>query len=219
MILKFLWSVPSGYLIALLAFVVFLPTLLPPDKLKGWLKSIFVCAALLLVAGELSVLTHSQKQADIDRKTQDDAHQKEITKLLTHFTTVETLLTDDIKINSMRAHISSGPAEPALKSRALDLSDEILQFLVNRQVSPGYGQGGYGEGGFGGTDTSSDEYQKKTVEMYSATFRDRAVAIRDALAKQGLTSKELDGEISNPANAYSIRTIAQQISALAEKVR
>jgi hypothetical protein len=213
-----LWSIPSGYLIALLAFVVFVPTLIPPEKFKPLLKGIFAAAALLLVAGELSVLRHSQKQAETDRNTQDEAHKQEITKLLTHFTTIETLLTDDIKINSIRRQ-STGTATPTLKSRALDLSDELLQFLVNRQVSPGYGQAGMGEGGFGGTDTSTDEYQKKTVEMYRAAFHDRVVAMRDALAKQGLTSDQLDQDIHDPANAYSIRTIAQQIAALAEKVR
>jgi hypothetical protein len=45
------------------------------------------------------------------------------------------------------------------------------------------------------------------------------MATRDALAKQGLTSKQLDQDIHDPANAYSIRTIAQQIAALAEKIR
>ena len=49
-------------------------------------------------------------------------------------------------------------------------SDEILQFLVTRQIMPGYGQGGYGEGPYGGTDTNAEAYQNQTVAMFAANI-------------------------------------------------
>jgi hypothetical protein len=106
----------------------------------------------------------------------------------------------------------------SLKKRALDLSDELMQFLVNRQIAPGFGQGGFGEGGFGGTDTEAEAYQEQTVEMYAGAFQSRVIATRDALAKQGLKDIQLDSESKSPANAFSIRTIAEHIGALAEKL-
>jgi hypothetical protein len=215
--LSILWSVPSGSLIAISAFVALIPGLIPPNKLNGKLRAFFLLFTLLLVAGELSVLSHNQQQSATDRQAQDLKHEQEITKLLTHFSTVENLLTTDIRINAMKSRNGASPS--TLKNRALDLSDEILQFLVSRQVSPGYGQGGYGSGEFGGIDTSTEAYQKQTVEMFTATFLDRVTAIRDALAEQGLTDKQLDAEYRNPMNAYSIKTIAQQIASLAEKLR
>jgi hypothetical protein len=79
-------------------------------------------------------------------------------------------------------------------------------------------KGGFGEGGFGGTDTEAEAYQKQTVEMYAGAFQSRVIEIRDALAKQGLKDIQLDPEYKSPANAFSIRTIAERIGALAEKL-
>ncbi len=216
---KLLWSVPPGFLIAILAFVVFIPTLVPPERFKPWMKTLFSVIGLLLVAGELSVLTHSQNQATSDRKAQDEAHKQEIGNLLQHFGFVEDLLTAENYVNALKSQNMHTVSSTNLKNRSLDLSGEILQFLVNRQVTPGFGQGGYGEGGFGGTDTTTDAYQKQTAEIFTVTFQDRVTAIRDALARQGLTDKQLDGEYQKPGNAYAIKTIAERIAALSEKLR
>jgi hypothetical protein len=214
-----LWSLPSGFLVAILAVVVFIPTLIPPERFKPRIKALVGVIGLLLVAGELSVLTHGQHQATSDRKAQDEAHKQEMGNLLQHFGLVESLLTAESHVNALRSQNTNIVSSASLKSRSLDLSSEILQFLVNRQVAPGFGQGGFGEGGFGGTDTTTDAYQKQTAEMFTVTFQDRVTAIRDALAKQGLTDKQLDTEYQKPSNAYAIKTIAERIASLAEKLR
>ncbi|MDR3575469.1 MAG: hypothetical protein P4L50_16535 [Anaerolineaceae bacterium] len=217
--LNFLWSLPSGFLIAILAFVVFIPTIIPSELFKPWVKALVSVISLLLVAGELSVLTHNQDQAVSDRKAQDEVHKQEIGSLLQHFSFIEGLLTAENHVNALKVQNTNTVSPESLKSRSLDLSDKILQFLVNRQVAPGFGQGGFGEGGFGGTDTTTDTYQKQTIEMFTITFQNRVTAIRDALAKQGLTDKQLDTEYRTPGNVYAIKTIAERIAALAEKLR
>ena len=216
--LNVLWSLPSGFLIAILAFVAFIPIFIPSTSGKLWMRALLGVISLLLVAGELSVLTHSQEQTTRDRKAQDEAHKEEMGNLLQHFSLIESLLTAETHVNALKSQNTNTVSSASLKNRTLDLTGEILQFLVNRQISPGFGQGGYGEGGFGVTDTATNAYQKQTVEMFRATFQNRVTTIRDALAKQGLTDKELDAEYQNPGNAYSIKTIAERIVALAEKL-
>jgi hypothetical protein len=216
---NFLWSLPSGFLIAILAIPALIPALIPPGKFKPWMKALVSVIAVLLVAGELSVLTHSQEQATSDRKAQDEEHKQEIGKLLQHFGFIESLLTAETHVNALKSQNTNAVSSASLKSRSLDLSGEILQFLVNRQVAPGFGQGGFGEGGFGGTDTNTDAYQRQTAEMFAVAFQTRVTAIRDALAKQGLTDKQLDAEYQKSSNAYAIKTIAERIAALAEKLR
>jgi hypothetical protein len=163
------------------------------------------------------VLTHARSEAEQDRRIQDFNHRKEMAALLGRFTAVEQLL-NDLRVNSLRARKPEVASSLSLKGRALDLSDEILQFLVTRQITPGYGQGGFGEGPFGGTDTNAEAYQNQTVAMFAGTFQSRVISIRDALAKQGLKDSQLDSEYKSPTNAFSIRTIAERIGALAEKL-
>ncbi len=130
-----------------------------------------------------------------------------------------SLLRSQIRVNAARERSANGADSSGLKTRAFALSGEILQFLVNRQVVPGFGQAGFGETPFGGIDTSTEAYQKQTVGMYNATFQDRVSAIREALAVQDLTDSQLDIERRNPANAYSVKEIAQRIAGLAEKLK
>ena len=85
----------------------------------------------MLVAGELSVLTHGQNQATSDRKAQDEAHKQEWAisfNLLQHFGLVESLLTAE-------THVTNIASLASLKSRSLDSSSEILQFLGKPQGS------------------------------------------------------------------------------------
>jgi hypothetical protein len=210
-----LWHLPPGTAIAILALVTGVVSVLPQQYVKQWLRTVIVVLSLLLVVTEIIVLTHSRDEAVSDRRAQDVMHRNEMKELWGHFTFVEQTL-GDLRVNNARGQSTLSPT--SLKRRALDLSDEILQFLVNRQISPGYGQGGFGEGGFGGTATEDESYQKETVTMFSSAFQGRVTAIRDALAKQGLTDSRLDTEYANPVNAYSIRTIAERIGALAERL-
>jgi hypothetical protein len=211
------WLLPPGTAIAVLALVAGVTAVTPVQRLKPWVRAIVVVISILLVVLEISVLTHSRDEALWDRKAQDVLHKKEISEVLAHFTFVEQAL-NDLHINSIRARAQNSTSPLSLKRRVLDLSDEILQFLVNRQIAPGYGQGGFGEGGYGGTAVDDEAYQRQTVVMFTGAFQGRVTAIREALAKQGLTDRQLDAECQNPINAYSIRTIAERIGALAEKL-
>jgi hypothetical protein len=205
---EFIWMLPPGAAIAMLAVVASLITLVPFEKLKSY-RPIILFIILILFAIEISVLAHS-------RKGQDASHEKEMANLLQHFSFVEQSL-NDLRINAVRAQTVNVSSD-SLKKRTLGLSDEILHFLVNRQIAPGYGQGGYGEGGYGGTLTGDQQYQKETVAMYTGVFQPRVAAIHDALEKQGLRDSQLDSEFRNPVNAYSVRAIAERLGALAEKL-
>jgi hypothetical protein len=174
---------------------------------------------LFSVAGELVVLTHNQEQSERDQQTRDEQHKREIANLLKHFSDVESLLTSENRVIAARARTGIEPPTPTLKMRALDLSQEILQFLVSRQVTPGYGEGGFGAGPYGGVNTADNAYQKQTGEIFAASFQNRVLAMRDAFAKQGLVDEQLNVEIRDPATAYSIRDIAERVSALAEKIK
>jgi hypothetical protein len=210
---RLVWLLPPGTAIAIVAFIT---VLMPTSPTKRTKRSVtFAC--LVLVALEIALLTHARNEAAQDRKVQDSLHKKEMASLVERFTAIEQLLTD-LRTNAVRAHQPENTSSISLKKRALDLSDELLQFLVNRQIAPRYGQGGFGEGGFGGTDTEAEAYQKQTVEMYAGAFQTRVIAMRDAFAKHGLKDIQLDSEYKSPANAYSIRTIAERIGAVAEKL-
>jgi hypothetical protein len=54
--------------------------------------------------------------------------------------------------------------------------------------------------------------------MFDASFAKRVSDIRDALKNEGLTDAELDAAYKSPLNSYSIRSIAERIGSLAERL-
>jgi hypothetical protein len=93
-----------------------------------------------------------------------------------------------------------------------------LQFLISREVPPGYGQGGFGEGPYGGKPTDTKTYDQETLSIFYNVFEPRVVAIHDDFKRKGISDKQLDDEYAQPVNTYSIRAIAERIAALAERL-
>lgn len=118
------------------------------------------------------------------------------------------------KSDKLAKQVASLEAQKA----ALDLCNEILQFLADCQTPVGFGQGGFGQGGYGGGIPKGEAYQKETMALFTAKFQSRVTALRDVLAKRGLRDTELDLEYRHPANGYSIKAIAEGIERLATKL-
>ncbi len=200
---------PPGVAIGMLGLIAILTTLFPPQKRSAKLLIIVVCAGLTVA--EIAVITHHRRIAERE-------YEREMKGVLEHFTQIEaTLGARQLALARVEA-TRSLPAN-SLKKLAFGLSSEVLQFLVNRQVGPGYCQTGSGEGSSRDEATMNEgSCERETVKMYSSTFGSRVAAIRNALAKKGLTDQELDGEYEAPVNTNSIRLIAERIGTLAEKL-
>jgi hypothetical protein len=93
-----------------------------------------------------------------------------------------------------------------------------LEFLIGREIPPGYGQGGFGEGPYGGKPTDTKNYDEETLRSYLDVFQSRVTEMHDELRKRELSDTKLEAEYPNPVNTYSIRTVAERIAALAKKL-
>jgi hypothetical protein len=94
----------------------------------------------------------------------------------------------------------------------------MLQFLMSREVPPGFGQGGYGEGPFGGKSDDTKAYDAETLQNYFTAFETRVRDIHGQFKQRGITDELLEAEYFNPINTYSIRAIAERIGTLAKRL-
>ena len=186
-------------------------TLIP----SGWMekrgvKPLAVVICFVLALGEGAIIRHEHRETA-------EQHKTDMESIFGRFVKVDQ---DVIALqqNNRAQHASNPASSDTLRRRTLDLSNEILQFLVNREVPPGFGQGGFGEGPSGGKPSDMTAYDKQTVESYFAVFEPRVNQIREELKRRGLSDEELDREFSDTANTYSIRAIAERLTKLAERL-
>ncbi|HVB59189.1 MAG TPA: hypothetical protein VNE63_22520 [Candidatus Acidoferrales bacterium] len=201
-----------GVCVTLIAVVALVPTLWPgtvSDKNKKWWRALLIVLVCGLAVGEIW----------IDKNDRADAfteHEEDMGAIFQRFgdldKTMAALLKNEVVTQRTPAN------GDVLKRRALDLSNEILQFLLDREVVPGYGQGRFGEGPFGGKLSDTTEYDKETMDTYAKAYEPQVVSTYEAMKKRGVTDTELEQEISNPINTYSIRDIAQRLTTLASSM-
>lgn len=103
----------------------------------------------------------------------------------------------------------------ALKQRAIRLSNEILEFVADRERSnPPLPRIETWE-----RDVDiSTRFSIETMSQFSTKFGARLIATRNELAEQGLTDRELDSLYTHPTNPIGIRIVAERLGALAEKL-
>ena len=94
----------------------------------------------------------------------------------------------------------------------------MLQFLVSREIPPGYGQGGFGEEPYGGKPSDTKAYDKETLDDYFKLFEPRVTDIRADFKKRGIVDERLEAEYQNPINIYSVRAIAERIGTMAKRL-
>jgi len=204
-----MWPPRPGVAIALLGIVAALIAIFPIPAKQRWLQALafVVCTALVVV--EIRAIIS-------DRNAADAQHAEDLAVQARGFASLQTLLNQSQQATLAALRVQSLPVT-SVKRRALDLSNEILQFLVSREIQPGYGQGGYGKVPYGGI-SKDDAYQNETLKIFNASFGKRVVDIHDALQRERLTDPELDTEYKSPLNSYSIRSIAERIGSLAERL-
>ena len=205
------WLLPPGVFVTLLGVEALAITLLPVKWLeKKSVKSIAIVLCFLFAAGEISVVRH-------DRSESNRQHKQEMEEIFARFGGLhqDMLALQDNVVATLQTR--SLPAD-SLKRRALDLSNEILRFLISREVPPGYGQGGFGEEPHGGKPVDTKAYDQETLNIFYNVFQPRVLAIRDDFKRKGVSDRQLDAEYARADNTYSIRAIAERIAALAERL-
>jgi hypothetical protein len=200
---------PPGVAIAVLGIVAIVITIFPLPPSQRLLRGLVLGACTILGVMEIRAIVS-------DRKAANAQHTKELDEQGRRFSNLQTLLIQAQQSALAVMKVQNLPAS-SIKKRALDLSNEILQFLVSREVHPGFGQGSYGEEPYGGVATDAT-FQQDTVKIFNASFGKRVSDIHDALKGEGLTDSTLDAEYKSPLNSYSIRSIAEKIGSLAERL-
>lgn len=205
-------NIEPGVLVAVLGAEALVLTLIPPDCLsKKWVKFLAALVCFALLWGEITIIKH-------DRKVSTAQHEAEMRDIFARFSGLHQDILD-LHLNAKATQQSRSSHPDNLKHRALDLSNEMLEFLLSREIPPGYGQAGFGEGGYGGgKPADSTAYDKETLDDYFKVFASRVTEIREEFRKHGITDERLDRESSQPVNTYSVRAIAERIGALARSL-
>jgi len=151
------------------------------------------------------------------RKAQKD-QESEYESITGNFLNVEKLLVDYRESVDRLAKLRASPQSPngreTLKRDAAGLSHAILEFLVKQKVQPGYGQGGFGVGTFGGGPVA----EQQTMEKYKRSYESEVIELRNRFAKLGMTDPELEDEYLKPLNSYALRSIAERLGALSDRL-
>lgn len=220
-ITEYLWLVPPGVCVLLLGVEALIITLIPSRLMeKRAIKVMGVLFCFVLAIGEIVVIKH-------DRNETLQQHSVDIKGIFSRFVKLDqdmvalqrTGQVQQAAISAYNVRPSISPTD-SLRQQTLNLANEILRFLVTRELPPsGFGQGGFGEMLFGGGKPSQIQtYDRGTVAIYQKRFAGRVRAIRDQLRDLGLGDEQLDTEYASPnLNTYSIREIAERLTALAER--
>jgi hypothetical protein len=195
-----------AWTILLFAFLFLEITSINQDRLKQ--SQIF---SDLLTEGRLAL----QQERRTFQKVVDT--QKDVNSLAS--------VNDDLRqarLAQPRTTAQTAKKEDDLKTRALELSKEILEFLVlRRNADPQLGQeGARFTGAFDGPSPENDKippYMKQTLNLFAARFQKRIAEIHDELATWGLRDGSLDAVYKNPAQTIignSDAMIAQTADAI-----
>jgi hypothetical protein len=202
---------PAGILtviLALFAAVISMPTF--NEKMKNpWLRSLAILVFCLIAAAEIAVISHA-----------DRVSESHFQYMVSRFNNTDRLVADNIaaqqRVTALRPTIKPHAVPPvSLKERAIHLSADILSFLTQRLAS---------EPPLPRRETWEQDMQmeanyfKQTMAIYSQTFGAKVIAIHNELASKGITDRELDSSYENPINPNGIRTVAERIGALAERL-
>jgi hypothetical protein len=153
---------------------------------------------------------------DLQKAQKDQEHQYE--SIMGNFLNIQKLLIDYKESVERLSHLPASPQSPnereILKGDAAALSHAILGFLVKQKVQPGYGQGGFGVGAFGGGPIA----EQQTMDTYKRSYESKVIELRNKFAKLGITDPELEDEYLKPTNSYSLRSIAERLGALSDRL-
>ena len=136
-------AIHAGICVCLLGVEALIITLVPVKRMErapAKLAAVVVC--FVLAAGEIWMVK-------LDREETFAQHERDMQAIFARFVSLKR---DILALQANATPTLEARVLPSdsLKRRALDLSNEILHFLISRAVPPGYGQGGYGEGPYGG---------------------------------------------------------------------
>jgi len=176
------------------------------------IRGSFAKAVTLIVAFSLLYF----EVVDLQKAQKDQEHEYE--SITGNFLYIQKLLIDYRESVDRLADLRSSPQSPnereTLKRDAAGLSHAILDFLVKQKVQPGYGQGGFGVGTFGGGPIA----EQQTMETYKRSYESQVIGLRNRFAKLGITDPELEDEYLKPINSYSLRSIAERLGALSDRL-
>jgi hypothetical protein len=124
--------------VTLLGVEALIITLLPIKFLEHRsVKAFAVSLCFVLAVSEILAV----KQ---DRRENNEQHTHDMEAIFTRFGGLHLDLVA-LQSNASATLQSRSLPDDSLKRQALDLSNEMLQFLVSREIPPGYGQGDLGK--------------------------------------------------------------------------
>jgi len=204
---------PPGTLtvaLALLAAVTALPIV--AERMKNrWLHAGAIFVFCSIAAGEIKIIQHA-----------DSVSESHFQYIVSRFDNTDHLIAANVAAQQRVAAlpivqpiVKHVPQPVGLKERAIRLSADILSFLTQRQA---------GEPPLPRRETWDQDvqaeirYMQQTMALYSQTFAAKVIAMRDELARKGITDKELDAFYEHPTNPIGIRIVAEHLGALAERL-
>jgi len=123
---------------------------------------------------------------------------------------------NEFTITAPSVGLGGGISLPNLKQVCQQLSQDILQFLIDRHwlkpdLAPTRKKW---------RKQSSDHTRhiQETVALYHQRFGSRVVSVYETLKKQGYSDKRIDSLYEHPTNELGIRELAQCLGALAERL-
>ncbi|HEX5423442.1 MAG TPA: hypothetical protein VFW94_07830 [Candidatus Acidoferrales bacterium] len=202
-----------GVCVALVGLEALFLTIFPDLLKKKWKLSVAIGLAFVLTCGEILVLTEDHHETEAKEQAALYQHAQDMKGIFGRFARVDQEMSSLLH-NERLVRRTDNP----LKERAFDLSSSILRFLIDRAAPPGYGQGGFGDTPFGDVSVDTEDYDRKTLERYSSVYKPQVATLYGILNERGLQDEQLRSENETPANLFSVKDIADRLSALANQL-
>jgi hypothetical protein len=222
------YPVPPGWAVALLGLVaVFMAAKnMSPIEKGAW----FLISTMLFVA-EIRAITKDRRDSNDSEYYARQMERAQFSAVLRQeqqtFEKTTSLGESISALSTVRQEYRANQSSPPdLKTRALRLSLNILEFLTDRQrhdpqLNPSRGHGGFVIFPGGGATDNASQYVKLTRALFADKFEGEIHSVRDGLASKGLRDSTLDGVTNSTISAWSgdsdffIREIADTIRKLA----
>jgi hypothetical protein len=212
--LVFGWDIPPGPAVVILAVVAAVLPLVR-GEMSAKEKAVWTLAFFAVAVVEIVALKRDREKSQHQFTEQQAQRTAEFRQVMDRFTELQATTLSAIQSAN---RLAAAPQFPAanLKRRALALADEIMRFLVDREKDAPWQQGP--EVAVHTDPAVIVNWMNSIVLDYQQKFAAQVQEIRDELLQAGHTSERLDRFARTAINPRSIRIVAEELGALAEKV-
>jgi hypothetical protein len=203
-----MWLPPPGVTIVLLGALAIAAPLLRPNPTANE-KRIWIIVVVVLTIVEIWAILRERRRQD-----------QQFAVILQGFTELpQTTAAAVVAGERLREADAAHLARASLKRRALALSHEILQFLLDREQTAPYApmrRPSHADTAVFQLDPATIvAYMNQTVSQFSQQFLAQVKDVREELARHGKTDAALDRYLASLVNPLTIRLAAERLGALA----